>query len=140
MTEQNIMDTQNFKTGQVIYGAGDTIEFMLPDKKGKANWFPGKIHGVKTTEDPKTHAILTVSYLVDTGRDERVDESPIDVRGREIEKRVQEVIKKDSKKTILDAVKEVSKHADLPPAGTIEIEKVRQPEQIELSESMIRKA
>lgn len=119
-----------------IYEIGDKIEFMLPDKKGKAHWFPGKIHGVRRYEDPKTNAIQKMTYLVDTGRDERVDERPFDRRDVEVTRRVR--AERAKGKTDVEAISAVMKHTDLP-ESKIDVVRIRQPEQLELPAEHIRR-
>lgn len=118
------------------YSPGDKIEYMLYDKKGAAHWFAGAIHGVKRYEDPATNMIIRITYLVDTGRNTRLDKIPFDPRAREVNKRANELVAQG--KDVLKAYAEVEKHSDLPDSKA-DVEIVRQPEQLELPAEHIRK-
>lgn len=119
------------------YEAGQKIEYRLLDKAGKAHWFKGLIHGVKRIEDPATNMIISISYLVDTGRHERIDEVPHNPRGTEIHKRASKLIRTGEHTNFKKVFDEVAGHSDLPDEGIV-IDKVRQPEQIELPAEFIR--
>jgi hypothetical protein len=116
-----------------IYNPGDKIQFMLPDKDGKPVWFDGVVHGVKQYE--KNGLVEKVAYLIDTGRNERVDEYPFDHRDRELNKQIQAEQKKGA--DIHQAIKKVIDRNDLPPSK-LDVEISRQPEQIELTAEFIR--
>lgn len=47
---------------------GDKVEYLVGDK-----WKKGVVHGIKKAEAVKGPDI-TLGYLIDTGKDERVDE------------------------------------------------------------------
>jgi hypothetical protein len=113
---------------------GQNIQYRLFDKQAKEHWFPGVIHGVKSYEEK--NFVVNVTYLVDTGRDARIDEYPFNHRDREVNKRVNELIAKKSKHHVV-ALNEVLKHSDLPD-DKLDVERVRQPEQIELPREHIR--
>jgi hypothetical protein len=125
------------------YQPGQKVQYQLPDKKGKMHWLPGAIHGVRRYEDPATNAIIKITYLIDTGRNVRLDEHPFDHRDREINKRINK-----QHKPILDnpdkdwenklkVVKDVLASPDLPDSKP-DVDVVRQPEQIELTEDFIK--
>lgn len=116
------------------FEAGDKIQYRLFDKKGKAHWLDGAIHGVKRYEDP-SGVITNLTYLVDTGRNTRVDEKHRDKRALEVEKRAKKIMK--TGKTQFEALIEIDKHTDLPDSELVVLE-VRQPEQIELPAEHIR--
>lgn len=120
----------------IQYEAGDKIQYRLFDKKGKGTWFDGVIHAVRRYEDPKTNMITGLTYLVDTGRDTRVDEFPFNHRDREINRRTNALIRKggDPDKSLMT----VLKHTDLPDSKQ-DVERVRQPEQIELAPEHIKR-
>jgi hypothetical protein len=136
MDSKDVRSMAGIPSDQIIYEAGDAVEYRLPDRKGKMHWFPGKIHGVKRIEDPTTHLIKSITYLVDTGRDERTDEHVVNPRRQEIDKRVAKLIA--GGKDFVTAAMDVYKHDDLP-ADKDTIETIRQPEQIELTEGQLRK-
>lgn len=119
------------------FEAGHKIQYRLFDKNGKEHWVPGIVHGVRRYEDAATNMITRITYLVDTGRDERVDEFPFDHRDREIERRANKLVSQGE-----DPVKAMSivlNRSDLPESKR-DIELVRQPEQIELPAEHIRSA
>lgn len=118
--------------------SGDKIQYRLFDKKGKEHWLKGVIHGVRRYEDPVTNMIINQTYLVDTGRHERLDEYPFDHRNREINKRMNDIAARKGVHST-QALKEVLKHSDLP-ESKMDTEVVRQPEQIELPAEHIRRA
>lgn len=60
------------------YKVGQLVQYMLPDRRSKAHWFNGTIHGIRRYENQKTNLITKITYLVDTGRDERIDEYLLD--------------------------------------------------------------
>lgn len=124
------------------YETGQKIQYMLPDKKGKQHWFAGVIHGVRRYEDAGTNTITKVTYLVDTGRHTRIDEIVFNHRDREITKRFNKAFKptSDHQKNHEQRVKlisAISEHPDLPDSK-LGVERVRQPEQIELTAEFIR--
>jgi hypothetical protein len=110
------------------------IQYRLFDKQGKEHWFDGVIHGIRSYEEKGF--TIRVTYLIDTGRNTRVDEYPFDHRDREINKRINELVVKKNKQPS-DALNEVLKHTDLP-ASKFDVERIRQPEQIELPREHIR--
>lgn len=110
--------------------AGDKIQYFQDGK-----WHKGVIHGVRNYEDAATNMITRITYLVDTGRNERVDEYPFDHRDREINKRVNAMVSKG--KPHIEALNAVLKHSDLPD-NKPDVERVRQPEQIELPAEHIK--
>lgn len=114
--------------------AGDKIQYRLFDKKGKEHWFNGVIHGVRRYEE--RGFINRITYLIDTGRDERVDELPYDHRQREASKRVNVLVGKGA--DVYDAIEKVYAKGNDLPDRKIDIERVRQPEQIELPPEHIR--
>ena len=115
--------------------AGTKIQYRLFDKENKEHWFDGVVHGVRRYENPKTGVITKITYLVDTGRDERVDEQVYDQRDRAISEHVTKLTRKGA--DILDALAQVHKRDDLPQSKVI-TERIRQPEQIELPAEHIR--
>lgn len=117
------------------YEVGDNIQFKLLDKKGIEHWFPGVIHGIRKYQDPVNNMIQKVTYLIDTGRDTRVDEIVYNPLDREINKRVDAEVRKG--KNYHKTLAKVLQHPDLP-ASSVEVETVRQPEQIELPAEQIR--
>jgi hypothetical protein len=114
--------------------AGDKIQYRLHDAKGKEHWFDGVIHGVRRYETSEG-LITKTTYMVDTGRNTRVDKIVFDHRDREIHKRV--AIEQGRGATPDQAFNKVSKMLDLPD-NKMGIEEVRQPEQIELPAEFIR--
>ncbi len=127
---------------QQEYTNDQKISFMLPGKMGKQHWFPGVIHGVRRYED-SSGIITKITYLVDTGRDEMVLESVRDKRGQEIDKRLHKAMSKIDRKDPergekhMKLLQEISEHPDLPETE-LYTEKIRQPEQIELTAEFIR--
>lgn len=57
-----------------IFESGDKVIYKALGTDGEQHWCRGVIHAVKTQEDPKNNRILSRTYLVDTGQDDRVDE------------------------------------------------------------------
>lgn len=115
--------------------AGSKIQYRLFDKNGKEHWFKGVVHGVRRYEDPATKMITKMTYMVDTGRHERLDKNPFDPRGREITKQVN--VLTDKGMDLTKALDRVVKKDDLPESG-VEYDIIRQPEQIELPPEHIR--
>lgn len=120
------------------FESGEAIEYRLFDKKNVEHWFPGVIHGARRYED-ENHIIKKITYLVDTGRDTRVDKYPFDHRDREINKRMNTLLDDDSNDidTPQKAIAEVETHTDLPKSKQ-DVEVVRQPEQLELPPENVR--
>jgi hypothetical protein len=121
------------------YALGEEIEFMLPDKDGTEHWFPGTIHGVRDyAETETTYAKRT--YLVDTGRDERLDEYTRDKLSDVVNERSAEIVADEDNPidNFHDAINEVLTHDDLP-ESELYVEKVRQPEQLELIAESLRR-
>lgn len=115
------------------YQSGDKILFLYKDGK----WYRGVIHGVRTVED-HNGIVKSVSYLVDTGRNTRVDEYPFNHRDREISKRLNENLPKGADHDQANKmIKDIMASPDLP-EDKMDVEKVRQPEQIELSAEQIK--
>lgn len=111
------------------------VKYRLYDEKGKAHWFTGAIHGIRRYEDPATNAIIKQTYLIDTGRNERVDKIPFNKRDRAINEHVARFMKAGKKQE--EALFIAQKQPDLPDSS-IEFETVRQPEQIELEAKDLR--
>ena len=88
----------------------------------------GVVHGVRKYEDAKGK-VTKVTYLVDTGDDERVDEFKQDVRDIEYAKRVDALVAKgmDHK----EASQKVEKEGGLPKSKVV-TETVRQPLTVEV--------
>lgn len=122
------------------YEVDQRIQYCLFDKKNKAHWLEGKIHGVRRYEDAATNTITKITYLVDTGRDERVDEVHFNHRDREVNRRINKLLVTpdndiEDVQTALDAA--LNDPAKLP-ASKHDVERVRQPEQLELPPELIR--
>lgn len=115
--------------------AGDKIQYRLFDSKKKEHWFDGVVHGVRRYESPEGF-ITKTTYMIDTGRNTRLDKYPYDVRNREINKRWNIEQQAKGGDAFQNLIK-VSKMADLPDSK-MEVEEVRQPEQIELPAEYIR--
>ncbi len=110
------------------FQSGDKVKYLHPTS-GK--WKSGVVHGVRSAETDKGEVLL--SYLIDTGNDERVDEFSHDLRSDEVTKRAHAIVadKKNPIDNFIDAVEEVSAHEDLPDSEVV-TEKVRQPEQVDV--------
>lgn len=115
------------------FDTDDKIQYRLFDKKGKEHWFNGVIHGIRRYEEGGI--IMRITYLVDTGRNTRVDEFPFDHRDRELTRQINEHIDKGVEP--LEAIDKVIKKDDLP-KSKLDVERIRQPEQIELPPEHIR--
>ncbi len=123
---------------------GAKIQFRVP---GDTTWYDGLLHGIKKGDSNGKEIIL--GYLVDTGNDARLDEHVYNPRDREISARLDKVIQKsggfDDKNTdeigemITTAITDIQKQKDLPKSET-KVERVRQPEQYEVSRDNIRLA
>lgn len=107
------------------------------DSKGKQR--SGVIHAVRKVDTKSGTRV--VGYLVDTGKDERVDEIVRDPRGEFIAEKANEMVAnpKDPTDNFLDAVDKVVEAGDLP-KQKITVEKVRQPQQVEVDIKDIRAA
>ncbi len=122
---------------------GAEVEYKTSSKKG-AVWRKGIIHAIKKAE-AVTGPDIILGYLVDTGKDEHVDEFKYSPRDRELTKRVNAAMKKrgllasENLEEAQKLVDELSKAKDLP-KHEILIERNRQPEQIEVSPEDIRLA
>lgn len=113
---------------------GTKIEYRLLTPAGGEEWFAGVIHGVRKYEGE--HGVIKkITYLVDTGRHERLDEYPFDHRDRELTKRINKRVADGE--TVEKILKDTKLHDGLP-ASKRDVEVVRQPEQLELSEKNIR--
>lgn len=108
---------------------GQKVEYT--DDSGKTK--QGVIHGVQRGDTGKGEVVL--SYLVDTGKDTRVDEYRTDPRNTEMNKRINELVEKGTDLT--DAVEKVQAQKDLP-KSKVEVEKVRQPEQVQVAPDKVR--
>jgi hypothetical protein len=113
-----------------ILEAGTKVQYLYGGE-----WKIGVIHGYRQYEN-EMGLIQMVTYLIDTGEHERIDEYPFDHRSREINRRVNEHVQKHNS-TPEQAVEAVLKHGDLP-ESKMDIERVRQPKQIELSQDFVK--
>lgn len=118
-----------------LYEVGEKVHYRIYDDKGEEKWYAGVIHGVRTYENKGI--VKALSYLVDTGRNTRVDEYPFDHRDREINKRINKLRKPGE--DIDKVLNKVLKDTDLP-APKLDIERVRQPEQLEVAPDNLRPA
>lgn len=120
---------------------GDNVEYRVADTD---DWETGVVHGIKKAEATDGSDII-LGYLVDTGNDFDVQERHHDHRGTEITKRVVKMAEKNKKiktdnKEFAKAVAQVDEeNKDLPEPG-ITVEKIRQPEQVEIAPENIRLA
>jgi hypothetical protein len=126
-------------TKTTTYEVGQKVKYKLFDKHAKEHWFDGVIHGLKRYEDA-SGIITKVTYLVDTGRDERVDKHPFNPRDREVDKRINKILRDPNDKRGLDKLDEIVEDVlgqkNLP-ANSLEFDVVRQPEQLELTEDFL---
>lgn len=117
------------KNIEQLFNTGDKVQYRVGDK-----WRDGVVHGVSKGEDAKGR-VVSLSYLVDTGKDERVDKYPYNPRDVEFNKRVHKLI--DDGAEVQDALAEVEKHKDLPKSAN-KVEIVRQPKQVAVLPDDIR--
>lgn len=117
------------------YQVDQKIKYKLFDKKSKEHWFNGVIHGVKRFEN-EAGVITKITYLVDTGRHERLDEHPFNHREREMSKRIRKLVRSGEAQSHPEALQKVLEYTDLPDDKP-DVEVFRQPEQIELTEEFI---
>lgn len=112
------------------YNPGDKIKYHTGDE----NWKNGIVHAVRTVDDVDgIPRVLT--YLVDTGRDERVDVQTHNLKDLAFNKkyrshRAKGVARDEAQAKATEAV------ADLP--DEIVEEKIRQPEQIDVRPEAIK--
>lgn len=110
---------------------GAKVSYRDFDKAGKEKWKAGIIHGLTKVDTKSGPKVL--AYVVDTGKDDRVDEYNYDVRGAEINKRVNAALDKkglegDERLLALPkTVEDVAAQKDLPKSKIVN-ETVRQPE------------
>lgn len=116
---------------------GTAIKYMSASGKKVS----GVIHAVRTYEDPETGYVLRRTYLVDTGKDVRVDKIKLNKRDVEITKRVSTAIANAKEKpntaeehrTVYEReLKKIMQAQDLPDNEIYE-EIIRQPEQVEIN-------
>lgn len=116
---------------------GTKVEYRRGDK-----WLTGVVHGIKKAEAVKGPEII-LGYLVDTGKDERVDEYKYNPRDMEIGNRIQVafgeqgITAMDNPDEALKIIDTISKAKDLP-KSEIKMAKVRQPQQVEVLPDDIR--
>lgn len=113
--------------------AGDKIEYQVGNQ-----WKKGTIHGVKKAEAVKGPDIV-LSYLVDTGKDARIDKVVHDVRDDAVTDMANKIVAdpKDHIDNFVDAVAKAEKSNKLPESKLV-TETIRQPEQIEVLPENIR--
>lgn len=125
---------------KALVEAGTKVKYCLPDAKGKMHWFNGVVHAVRNYEN-ENQVITKTTYLVDTNRDERVDEFTVDPRGIEIGKQLDKEMEKQAKKGgdvhVGEALKVVLERDNLPESDPQTVT-IRQPEQLELPASQIK--
>lgn len=110
--------------------AGDKVEYKVGGK-----WKSGIIHGVKKAEVKGSEQV--VGYLIDTGKDERVDEVEYNKRDEVISQRIKDLESKGSDRKA--ASEKVMAQKDLP-KSVVEIKKIRHPEQVEVLPGDIKPA
>lgn len=110
-------------------------EVIYKDSKGKER--SGVIHAVRKVDTKSGSRVI--GYLVDTGKDERVDEIKHDVQGEFIADKANKMVAnpKDPTDNFLDAVDKVVEAGNLP-KKEIKVETVRQPQQVEVALKDIR--
>jgi hypothetical protein len=112
---------------------GDEVKYLDP-KTNK--WLPGKIHGVRKVDDVDgVPRVLT--YLVDTGADERLDVYSRSLRDEFISKEVNKHIGRGL--TLAEAHRKIEEIKHLPPEEIVE-DVVRQPKQVDVRPDHVRLA
>lgn len=109
---------------------GTKVEYMAGGE-----WKLGVVHGYRQYET-EAGIVKGVTYLIDTGEDERVDEYPFDHREREISRQMNDHMKKHNS-TVPEAFQAVTKKNDLP-ESKLDVERVRQPKQLEVSQQFVK--
>lgn len=124
-----------------LHKIGAKVEYRLNSK-----WLKGVVHSIRSYEDPQTRKQTAMSYLVDTGKDDRIDEITYDERTVEIDKRVNAAIEKDSvaelepeerSEATQKIIDRVNAQKSLPKSNVV-TEQFRQPELVEVEASDIR--
>lgn len=109
---------------------GTKVKYTHDGKTAK-----GIIHGVRRVQmEDGSERVLT--YLVDTGKDERIDVHTRDPHGEEVGRRLKKAMLKDpkirdSQELINATVEAILIQKDLPAVGLTE-ERFRQPEQVDV--------
>lgn len=126
------------------YEIGDKVKY----KTDKGGWKVGTVFAIRHYDFKKEYftndgvKLSSISYLIDTGNDVRVDEVVHDPRVEKINelitKEVEKTKARDPKK-IGEIVHAVHTRTDLP-ESKITIEKIRQPEQVEVTPDHIKPA
>ncbi len=117
---------------------GQKVKYHLDDKK----WRTGSVHAVRKV-DTSSGRQAVIAYLVDTGKDERVDEYSVNKRDVEISKRSAKLHRKylagskPNPEKFFEEVEAISQQDDLP-ESKVEHHKVRQPEQVEVRPENIK--
>lgn len=110
---------------------GAKVTYKDFDKKGKEMWRDGVIHGITKVDTKSGPRVL--AYVVDTGKDEHIDEVTYDKRSVEITKRVGAELEKrglegdERIEAFTEITKDVVAQKDLPKSKIV-TEIVRQPE------------
>lgn len=125
-------DTETEAAPEIDLGAN--ILYRSTDSKGVERWRKGVVHSVKKAE-AVTGPDIVLGYLIDTGKDERVDEVTTTAADRELNKRVEKHVSKGA--TIPEAVEKSLAQGDLPEGGE-ETEVTRYPQQIEVKPEDLR--
>lgn len=111
--------------------SGSKVKYHTGDGK----WKNGTVHAVRKIEDNKTHEVITTSYLVDTGRNTRVDVYTTNLKhlayGQEFSKHT------DRGASTEVAVAKAKAHVEKMPDEIVE-ETVRQPQQVEVAQENIK--
>jgi hypothetical protein len=111
---------------------GDEVEYLNP-KTGK--WKQGVVHGVRKIATEYGEQVL--SYLVDTGEDERIDELPRNLRVEAIGEEIDRLIAEDNGLTDREIVDKAHAKKGLPKDKTF-IDTFRQPETIDIKPEEVR--
>ncbi len=110
---------------------GKEVTYRTADGKDAT----GTVHGVSTSETADGEQFV-LGYQIDTGRDDRVDEFPVDKRGQAINEQATELVEKEGISYQEALAKVVERDKNLPDEG-ITVEKVRHPELVIVPASLV---